>query len=223
MKKLLAISSVLLGVVFLAGCGQQQTSQIQPTTPAPVAQTPEQPVATQTAPIDETSSWQTYSSVALGYEIKYPKNWTKINTSGCQADSDGCFLYLESSPYNVPPLGEGTILGVNPNNKSTGLIISVSSFSNPNKLSMGEFITKELRWGSQINQSSISKQIIAKNEFTKIPPADDLNLPSYFISAGSKIIEIDGYLFIGDKMSTQEKIGFEKIYNQVLSTLKFNK
>jgi len=88
---------------------------------------------------------------------------------------------------------------------------------------MGEFITKELRWGSQINQSSISKQIIAKNEFTKIPPADDLNLPSYFISAGSKIIEIDGYLFIGDKMSTQEKIGFEKIYNQVLSTLKFNK
>lgn len=34
MKKVLAISSVLLGVVFLAGCGQQQTSQTQPTTPA---------------------------------------------------------------------------------------------------------------------------------------------------------------------------------------------
>ena len=52
MKKVLAISSVLLGVVFLAGCGQKQTSQTQPTTPAPVAQQPatNQPATTQPAP-----------------------------------------------------------------------------------------------------------------------------------------------------------------------------
>ncbi len=49
MKKVLAMSSVLLGVVFLAGCGQQPVSQTRPTTPAPVAQTPTQPVATQPA------------------------------------------------------------------------------------------------------------------------------------------------------------------------------
>ncbi|MEI6588191.1 MAG: hypothetical protein WCO05_04565 [Candidatus Moraniibacteriota bacterium] len=42
MKKVLEISSVLLGVVFLAGCGQQPVSQTQPTTPAPIAQKPAQ-------------------------------------------------------------------------------------------------------------------------------------------------------------------------------------
>ena len=46
MKKVLAMSSVLLGVIFLAGCGQQPVSQIQPTTPDPVTQMPAQPVAT---------------------------------------------------------------------------------------------------------------------------------------------------------------------------------
>jgi hypothetical protein len=44
MKKIIALSSVMLGVVFLAGCGQQQAIQTQPTAPAPVAQTPTQPV-----------------------------------------------------------------------------------------------------------------------------------------------------------------------------------
>jgi hypothetical protein len=53
MKKLIAISSVLLGVVFLAGCGQQPVSQTQPKTPAPATQpaTTNQPVATKPAPI----------------------------------------------------------------------------------------------------------------------------------------------------------------------------
>ncbi len=66
MKKVLVISSILLGVVFLAGCGQQSTRQTQPTTPTPVAQTATQQVAVQpaptTPPIDETASWQTYKN-----------------------------------------------------------------------------------------------------------------------------------------------------------------
>lgn len=48
MKKTIAISSLLLGVVFLAGCGQKPVSQTQQTTPASVAQetTTNQPTAT---------------------------------------------------------------------------------------------------------------------------------------------------------------------------------
>jgi len=53
MKKVLAISSALLGIVFLAGCGQTQ-----PTTPVPAAQQPttNQSVATQPEPITQTNT-----------------------------------------------------------------------------------------------------------------------------------------------------------------------
>ncbi len=70
MKKVLAISSVLLGVVFLAGCGQQPVSQTQPTTPAPVAKQPatNPPVATQ-----PTTATATMSFDACGNLNKYQK------------------------------------------------------------------------------------------------------------------------------------------------------
>ncbi len=68
MKKVLAISSVLFGVVFLTGCGQQPVSQAQPTTPAPVAQTPAQPVATQQP---ETSKPAENSIVYVNNEYKF--------------------------------------------------------------------------------------------------------------------------------------------------------
>ena len=41
------LSFVILGVAFLAGCGQQQTTQTQPTTPTPVAQQPTPPATNQ--------------------------------------------------------------------------------------------------------------------------------------------------------------------------------
>lgn len=61
MKKVIAMSLVLLGVVFLAGCGQQPVSQSQPTTPAPVAQAPMQPVATQ--PANNSTEFKTLREV----------------------------------------------------------------------------------------------------------------------------------------------------------------
>lgn len=72
MKKVLAICSVLLGVVFLAGCGQQPVSQTQPTMPVPVAQQPiDQPV-----PTSETANWQIYTNTKSAFSISVPKEWT---------------------------------------------------------------------------------------------------------------------------------------------------
>ena len=72
MKKVLAISSVLLGVVFLAGCSQQPVSLTQPTTPAPAAQTPTPPVVTQPEPISPANTSKIYSSQKYGFEFQYP-------------------------------------------------------------------------------------------------------------------------------------------------------
>jgi len=95
MKKVLAISSVLLGVVFLAGCGQQPVSQTQPTTPAPVAQTPTQPVATQQSTDSTTVSKNLFTNPNGKYSFELPSAWkvaiNKYNNSnslfGTNADS----------------------------------------------------------------------------------------------------------------------------------------
>lgn len=69
MKKIIMLSALVLGVFVLAGCGQQQTSQTQPTTPTPVVQTP-------TQKNNETASWQTYTDQTGEFVLKYPSDWT---------------------------------------------------------------------------------------------------------------------------------------------------
>lgn len=117
MKKVLAISSVLFGVVFLAGCGQQPVSQTQPTTPAPVAQTPAQPVATQPAPTTPAlgitekvisdfskigySSWKTYSLKTLQLDlptffdkdaVSAPENFKIIQSADQDLKKDAAYI-----------------------------------------------------------------------------------------------------------------------------------
>ncbi len=86
MKKIITLSSVLFGVVLLAGCGQQQTSQTQSTTPASVTQQPSRSTANQQQTIDnqpaQTDSaiavptdWKTYLSNNLGISFQYPNDW----------------------------------------------------------------------------------------------------------------------------------------------------
>jgi hypothetical protein len=66
MKKILVLSSVLIGVVFLAGCGQQPVNQNQPTTPDPVTQS----VQTNS----ELSSKQGQDNTKILKNINYYKN-----------------------------------------------------------------------------------------------------------------------------------------------------
>jgi hypothetical protein len=99
MKKVIMLSSALLGVFFLAGCGQQPVSQTQPTTPAPIAQAPTQPVATQpttpaTQPASETSSMQKYQNEKYGYSVNYPNGWFSYT-------SDSADVFLQPAKETV--------------------------------------------------------------------------------------------------------------------------
>lgn len=111
MKKVLAISSVMLGVVFLAGCGQQPLSQTQPTTPAPVTQAPAQPIVAQPAPIatqpvenqptsidqpgNNDVNSRIYTSNNLGISFQYPKGWF------VREDRDDSRVYIENTQEDV--------------------------------------------------------------------------------------------------------------------------
>lgn len=62
MKKIVTLSSLLLSIVFLAGCGQQPVSQTQQIIPDSV---------TTNIPVD----WKTYTSNEFGVSISIPNEW----------------------------------------------------------------------------------------------------------------------------------------------------
>ncbi|OGI35549.1 MAG: hypothetical protein A2259_00285 [Candidatus Moranbacteria bacterium RIFOXYA2_FULL_43_15] len=72
MKKIVTLSALSLGILFLAGCGQQPVSQTNPTIPAPIAQQNEQstsnPANQMTVPA-ETLNYCGKSFVAEKMEI----------------------------------------------------------------------------------------------------------------------------------------------------------
>ena len=73
MKKVMVISSVLLGVVLLSGCGQQPVNQTRPTAPAP-----------------ESNISNIFTDSFVGYEIKYPASWiVSKNETSTISDSEG--------------------------------------------------------------------------------------------------------------------------------------
>jgi hypothetical protein len=73
MKKVLTICLVLLGVSFLAGCGQQPASQTQPTTPAPVAQQSQYKDDSHKLEFSYNSEWNIAPiNTSMGYDSSQP-------------------------------------------------------------------------------------------------------------------------------------------------------
>jgi PBP1b-binding outer membrane lipoprotein LpoB len=198
MKKVLAISSVLLGVVFLAGCGQKPVSQTQPTTPAPVAQKSanNQQVATQsaptTAPVDETASWQTYSNASLGFTVSYPKNWKTMslanNFQGISLSKDG-----NSAIFSV-------IYHKSVNDIPSEVATTLKNFDDLKK----DPQYKDVKDITLLGNKAISA--------TETNPNINLSETEIFISKGSSIYEI-----------SYDNNNATDISKQILTTFKFTK
>lgn len=71
MKKILAISLLLFGAAFLAGCTQQPANQTQPIMSAP--ETKMSAITNQA--INEVANWKVYKNEKYGIEVKYPNDW----------------------------------------------------------------------------------------------------------------------------------------------------
>jgi hypothetical protein len=82
MKKIIVLSSLLLGVVFLAGCTQQKTTKTQPTIPAPTAApVVEQPAISQPITTQPTQQDVVYKNDKYGFELTLPKGWEKYTVA----------------------------------------------------------------------------------------------------------------------------------------------
>ena len=95
MKKII----LAVGILFLAGCGQQQTSQPAPTTlpavvPAPVSQPPtdmpvsQSPIIDNNAPAVQTNI---YKNTNYGFQITFPTGWEnyKVDINSKEAATTG--------------------------------------------------------------------------------------------------------------------------------------
>jgi len=203
MTKIITISSMLLGVVFLTGCSQQPVSQTQPTTPAPVAQQATQPVVTQPTQPNNVATvsadWKTYQDQEYGYQFQYPNDWNLVGDSNSDPDA-----------YNV------TIWKDDGFNKDNIQIVKVVYGTNADgSVSNRESYLKMLT-GSSYSKISIAggQGYYFVNE-TKGGPSPTIYL------VGDKEIFLMGYnIFDSSKTPTLEA---ENLLKQIIGTFKFTK
>lgn len=210
MKKVLAISSLLLGVVFLAGCSQQSTRQTQPTTPVPVAQTPTQPVAVQPAPttpsVDETASWQTYKNDEYWFEFQYPSYLNIVSN-------------ISTFTVSITTLSNGTKGG---NLKNEDIVLSI------------RFAIKAINLDTELNQiksmakdggATISRyKELSIDGFPSIQQLEDVKVSDpgcYWSTYIKKDDRYDKITLMSAKCDTITNV--EDDYSKILSTFKFTK
>jgi hypothetical protein len=194
MKKILAISSVLLGVVFLAGCGQQPVSQTQPTTPVPVAQTPTQPVATQPAPT--TEALVTYTNTKYGIEFRYPNNFGEQIVVDNDKKTD---LRLNADKGSIEMIA---------------IPATEESFSSKSTFAKWHASSEEIS-GNEIKD--VSLESLNGYDIFRTHEADGIDTISdyvYFHKQNRVIIFSNGF--------TDKKLGLEML-NEIISTFKFTK
>jgi PBP1b-binding outer membrane lipoprotein LpoB len=115
MKKIVTLSALSLGILLLAGCGQQQAVQTKPTTPAPVAQQKEQPITTpttQTAMLTETLNYCGKSFVAEKVEIDGVSIANRILQLAIAKDKNNCINFEQTKNIAVLKIINGNTTSI---------------------------------------------------------------------------------------------------------------
>ncbi|MBU2542141.1 GerMN domain-containing protein [Patescibacteria group bacterium] len=97
MKKIIILGAMFLGIVFVAGCGQQPIVLVQPiepttSTPVVVAPSPTQP--------DQDIA---YNNQTFGFALTFPQTWEDFYASEQEYDSYSsvCFSFKQPQPFCI--------------------------------------------------------------------------------------------------------------------------
>jgi len=74
MKKTIIMSVMLLGIIFLAGCGQQPVSQVQKKETISNQQK-DKIITSNQATSQDINTWNIYKNETHNFSIKYPNDW----------------------------------------------------------------------------------------------------------------------------------------------------
>ncbi len=139
MKKIVTLGILSLGVLFLAGCGQQPVSQTQPTTPAQLITTP--------------SDSQTYKNDKYGFEFQKPKKW------GIDAErtSANAIVFVDKQ---IEAGESREAVNFEPNSKDLSLDQAVSAFAKER-----DYTEQQIKRDYQVKVGGEKTAQIETNEF----------------------------------------------------------
>lgn len=152
----------------------------------------------------DTSSWKKYTSPQFGFEIKYPTGWVIKPYIQDDKDNTGVNSLIDLSPQNY-----------------NGVIINITSFDNPNNLSLQKWdeLRKQKPGVDFKLFDSSDEQLQTGNGITvfyrKNGFCEPLSCEMYTIQTSGKIYRISSF---GEKIVDQKQI-----FQQILSTFKFTK
>lgn len=211
MKKILAISLVPLGVIFLSGCSQQKVNQAQPITPDPVVQKPvgEQSSTTQPA---IASAKQASSSISretgtttLAKEI--PVLQEKYNSEKYKFSLSYSKSYLKNKGYAIYDANfavfNGYAWGINKGQENL-FVIDVYPKKNENEV-------------LKYNQLTVTKEEVELNSSITANNLKSNELKyGYLVSKGNYI-----YIIHSSYINSPKGAGFQE-FQQILLSLRIS-
>lgn len=213
---LVFIIVVLAGISFFSWNYFQNKKTV--TTVNPVAK-----VETKvTPPVISSADWKKYTNEQYGYSVKYPAEWVTETTDKCTPSTTTseyvCSQYIAS--YKYAQMSGQDMVQANPKDSPNGAIISIVTFSNPKNLSLSDYVLS--KDGLNNADSKLQKITINENEFLK-ETIDGVS--SYYLAKGSDVFWFSEYLFNQNYVAMPEvdSVGFQTVFDVVISTLSFKK
>ena len=165
--------------------------------------------------VDETADWEIYQNKIIGYELKYPKDWTRVKR----------LVRKEYVQFSSPLINNKYYLGLNFGVRNKGDNTQISYQSDED----WELLKSFMRLGDEVkigNVDVLTTEIVEKGRVHTILYSDRLGagrieISGLEIQASLDIIEGPQHLSVSDVESIDLKNLLElKLANQILSTFK---